>query len=271
MHVGIIGYGSIATSLIAHLPGLGVNRVTVLVRPSSEQAARKKAAKTPNSLAVDIVASLDDLLDASPRVVVECAGHAAIAENGPMILTHGADLIVASVGALADPELHEALSTANATESAGRMILPIGAIGGLDLLATLAQAGPLEVNYQGTKPPAAWKGTPAELAVNLDTLTAPATVFTGDAREAARAYPKNANVVAALALAGAGFEGTRVELIAHPHAAGNSHAYSVDSPLCQYKIDIMANPSPENPRTSATTAWSILSEVRRALSLIQRR
>ena len=271
MHVGLIGYGGIATSLIAHLPDLGVDRATVLVRPSSETTARAKAADAPGGLAVSIVTSLDGLLDAAPDVVVECAGHEAVATHGPAVLAAGADLIIASVGALADPALHDALLAASQTAGSGRMTLPIGAIGGLDLLTTLAQAGHLDVTYQGTKPPAAWKGSAAESVVDLDALNTPASVFSGNAREAARAYPKIANVVAALALSGAGFENTLVELVADPQATGNTHAYTVDSPLCHYRIDITAHPSPDNPRTSATTAWSILAEVRRALALSRRR
>ena len=241
------------------------------MRPSSGSAATEKAQEAQDGPAIRVVTSVDALLDDLPGVVVECAGHEAIATCGPALLAAGADLVVASVGALADPALHTALSDAGMAESAGRMILPIGAIGGLDLLRMLALAGPLDVTYQGTKPPAAWKGSAAERVVDLDTLHAPVSVFSGSAREAARAYPKNANVVAALALAGAGFERTRVELVADPGATGNTHAYKVDSPLCHYRIDIKAHPSPENPRTSATAAWSLLDEVRAALTLNRRR
>ena len=267
MHIGLIGYGAIATSLIAHLPDLGVDRATILVRQGSEAAAKAKAAKAPAELKLGIVTSLEALLDSGPGVLVECAGHEAVATHGPAVLAAGVDLIIASVGALADPTLHDTLLAASRTDGAGRMILPIGAIGGLDLLTTLAQAGHVDVTYQGTKPPAAWKGSAAETVVDLDALDAPASVFSGNAREAARAFPKNANVVAALALSGAGFERTHVELVADPQATGNTHAYTVDSPLCHYRIDITAHPSPDNPRTSATTAWSILAEVRRALAL----
>lgn len=260
MHLGIIGYGNIATSLIGLLDRVPVSRVTVLVRPGSEAAARDRA--VPDGLTMKVVTSLEQLLAAAPDLVVESAGQQAVAAFGPAILAAGIDFVVVSVGALADEALHTALTKG----TGGRLILPIGAIGGLDLLSTLAPAGDLQVIYRGTKPPAAWKGSPAEQAVDLDALTAPTRFFEGTAREAARAYPKNANVVAALALAGAGFEETRVELVADPAAGGNSHAYNVVSPLCRYRMEITATVSPDNPRTSATTAWSVLAEIRRALS-----
>lgn len=264
MHLGLVGYGNIAASLVGLLEGLPVTRITVLARPGSEAAARQRVGSGVGTAPVDVVASLEDMLDAGPGLVVECAGHSAVAAYGASILGRGTDLVVASVGALAAPEVEDALTSAAAEPGAGRLILPIGAIGGLDLLSTLAEAGGLEVAYTGRKPPGAWKGSEAEKAVDLDGLDAATTFFSGTARGAARSYPKNANVVAALALAGAGFEATRVDLVADPGAEGNTHSYEVRSPLCSYSMRILAAPSPDNPRTSATTVWSILHEVRKA-------
>lgn len=252
MHVGIIGYGNIARALTGHLAGLGVTDITALVRPGSQVQAD-----------VTLVTDIDALLATQPDVVVECAGHAAVRALGPAVLRAGLPLVVVSVGALADRALHETLLEAQ--HGAGRMIFPIGAIGGLDLLSTLALAGDVTVTYRGTKPPAAWKGSPAEGRVNLDGLAQPTTFYQGSARDTARDFPKNANVVAALALAGAGFDATRAELVAAPSATGNTHSFDVISPLCRYSMQIAAQPSPDNPRTSATTAWSVVTEIKRLM------
>ena len=64
-----------------------------------------------------------------------------------------------------------------------------GAIGGLDILRTGGRAGLSRGVYRGVKPPAAWKGSPAEDAVDLDALTEPTVFFEGDAAEAS-ARPK---------------------------------------------------------------------------------
>lgn len=263
MHVGIIGFGNIATALIGLLAPLPVSRATVLVRPGSEGAARHQVRSSVGP-DVDIVSSFDDLLKAAPDLVVECAGHSAVASYGTALLEGGIDLVIVSIGALAEETLHGSLTAASSSRSSGRIILPIGAIGGLDLLSSLAQAGDLEVTYTGTKPPEAWAGTPAENAIDLNAICQATQFFSGNARDAARTFPKNANVVAALALAGPGFEKTRVNLVADPKATGNTHAYSVISPMCRFSMEITANPSPDNPRTSATTAWSVVSEIRRA-------
>ncbi len=89
-------------------------------------------------------------------------------------------------------------------------------MGGLDALAAARRAGLSSVSYVSRKPPAAWLGTPAERVADLSALTAAAAVFTGTAREAALAFPQNANVVAAIALAGLGFDETQVTLMADP-------------------------------------------------------
>src|SRR5215210_5134364 len=54
---------------------------------------------------IAVTASLDELLSWRPMLVIECAGHAALAAHGAGVLEHGIDLVVASVGALANRDL----------------------------------------------------------------------------------------------------------------------------------------------------------------------
>ncbi|MHA6325323.1 aspartate dehydrogenase [Roseivivax sp. CAU 1753] len=260
MRLGVIGYGSIGRALIARLPREDVARVTVLVRPAALDALRDTPDTSHARPDLRFVKTCDALLRDRPDLVIECAGHAAVSDFATDILGDGTDLLVASVGAFADDALH-ARVTAAARSGNARLILPSGAIGGLDLLAVLAASGDVQLRYRGTKPPAAWKGSPAEDAVDLDALTEPAIFFEGSGREAALAYPKNANVVAALALAGAGFDSMTVALVADPEAVANTHAFEVVSPLCSYRVAVENSAAPDNARTSMTTVLSILHEV----------
>lgn len=250
LHVGLIGYGSIGAALadlIADDPALGDVTLTVLVRRGRE---------TPVSTVHDTSA----LIAAKPDLVIECAGHGAVAELVPDCLTAGLNTVVASIGALADAGLHERLIAA-ASAGDTRLILPAGAIGGIDLLSALRPSGIASVIYEGRKPPAAWAGSPAEQACDLTGLQSATVFFEGTAREAALAYPKNANVAATLALAGTGFDATRVQLIADPAASGNTHSYTVSSGGADYRVEITGKPSPQNPRTSMATVYSLWREV----------
>jgi len=260
MHLGLIGYGNIAAALIERLTPSQVRQVTALIRPASDAAERHAAQPLKGAPPVRFVTSLEALTDARPQLIVECAGHAALRDHGPALLRAGHDMVIASLGAQADEQFQQQMDTA-AREGKARIILPSGAIGGLDLLRAVALSGKVEVSYTGRKPPLAWKGSPAEDVVDLDRLEEAATFFTGSGRQAALQYPKNANVVAALALAGAGFDTMRVALVADPTVQGNQHAYEVVSPLCRYQMQIDATGSAGNARTSATTVLSILQEI----------
>jgi aspartate dehydrogenase len=243
--IALIGWGGIAQAVAGvferhgRLPELAA----VLVRPG-------------RSAAIRTVETIEELLAARPRVVVETAGQPAVADYGPTVLAAGVDFMAVSVGALADAALQARLDAA-ARAGGARLILPAGAVGGIDALAAMALAGLTRVVYRSRKPPAAWRGSPAEALVDLDRLTTPACFYRGSARDAARDYPKNANVAATVALAGLGFEATEVELIADPAAPGNCHEIAADGVSGTMRIDLTGVPSPSNPKTSMLTALSV--------------
>ena len=204
----------------------------------------------------DISAFLAD----KPAIVAECASHSAVRDYGPAILKAGCDLIVISIGALADDGLRQKLVEA-AEAGRGRLILPPGAIGGIDALAAAKLSGLESVVYTGRKPPKAWRGTPAERLVTLDSLAAPAVFFEGSARKAAADYPFNANVAAALALAGLGLDATKVRLVADPAITRNVHEFAVSAGCGDFSIRLEGRPSPANPKTSLMAGYSVAREL----------
>lgn len=217
-----------------------------------------------------LVGKLLDLIDLRPSLIVECAGHEAVHRYGARILRMGIDLVPASVGALADEEL---LITLRRAEIAGgaRLILSGGALPGWDMLQTAALTNLERVILHSSKPPEAWRGTLAEEKVRLEDLRLPVTFFDGSAREAARLYPKNANIAATAALAGIGFEKTRVVLTADPTSRCNVHRLVAHGAFGQFSMEISANPSPDNPKTSLIAAMSILRVLEQEVSLRRKR
>ena len=113
------------------------------------------------------------------------------------------------------------------------------------------------VRYRSRKPPAAWRGSPAEQVADLGKLTSRTVLYRGNAGEAALRYPQNANVAAAVALAGLGFDATQVELVADPEAPGNVHEIEAESAAGRFAITLQGKPSRTNPKTSALAALSV--------------
>ncbi|HUD87015.1 MAG TPA: aspartate dehydrogenase [Xanthobacteraceae bacterium] len=250
--VGLIGYGGIARDVVAALREAGDSGkiVGALCRPGRVEQARTALG------GIDIVESLDDLLARRPSVVAEVAGQQAVAEHGPDVLRRGVDLMVISIGALADLALLDRLKAA-ARDGDSRILLPAGAIGGLDAIAAMRVGGLHAVRYRSRKPPAAWRGSPAEKVADLDRLNGRTVLYRGSAGEAALLYPQNANVAAAVALAGLGFDKTEVELVADPEAPGNVHEIEAEGAAGRFAIQLQGRPSRTNPKTSALAALSV--------------
>ncbi len=250
--VGLIGYGGIAHDAVAVLQKSAANiqLVGALCKPGRTVEAR---AALPG---IGIVESLNDLLARGPDVVAEVASQSALGQFGSGILTRGVDLLVISIGALAEPKLLDDLKAA-ARRGRSRILLPAGAIGGVDAIAAMRLGDLHAVRYRSRKPPAAWRGTPAEKVADLDKLAARTVLYRGTAGEAALLYPQNANVAATLALAGLGFEATQVELVADPEAPGNVHEIEVEGAAGRFAIQLQGKPSRSNPKTSALAALSV--------------
>lgn len=210
------------------------------------------------------------LVEARPDVVVEAASHDAVREHAEALLSSGIAMIVLSGGALADDALRGRLERAAA---AGRALLyvPSGGIGGLDALKAACAAGVDEVSIAVTKPPAAWKGIAyvERLGIDLDALAGPVTLFEGSAREGVPHFPANVNIAAVLALAGAGFDLTRLRVVADPALRFNTHFIRVKGRTGTIDIRFESVPSPDNPKTAMLACYSALAAFRQFASPVR--
>jgi len=248
--IAIIGFGAIAQDLLSRTQSdPHLNIAQILVRASAQEAVQARIG--PRCEAITAVEQLSDQVD----FVLECAGHGALSDYGTKILARGIDLGILSAGALSDRALHEALKNV-ANQSASKVVVVPGAVGGIDAISAVEESGLVSVRYTGRKAPISWKGTPAEEVVDLDTLTHPHEIFRGNAREAAQLFPKNANVVATIALAGLGFEKTSVSLIADPDVSRNMHRVQATGPNVALDYETSSGTLSSNPRTSALTVQS---------------
>jgi aspartate dehydrogenase len=254
--VGLIGFGAIGRSVVdawSTTPVRGHTLAALLVRAHQRDEALRVA---PPGVAV--CTEIADFLAADLQLAVEVAGHGAVISHGERILAAGLDLALISVGSLADDGFRQRLEQA-AVQGGGRVLLPIGAIAGLDGLLALRRAGLSSVTYTSTKPPASWKDTPADGLFDLDALTERTVIFSGTAADAARLYPKNANLAAVVALAGLGLQATRVQLVADPSATGNSGLIEAEGPSSTLTVRVAGASAASNPKTSQITGMSVLA------------
>lgn len=188
-------------------------------------------------------------------LLVEVAGHRGLAEYGERALAQGSDLIVASIGALADATLHDRITAASGPPGSGRgrLFLPAGALGAIDALAAAREGGLRRVVYTARKPAAI-------LAADAN-FSGETVLLNGTAREAALAFPKSSNVAATVALAGLGFDKTEVRVIADPTLNSNIHIVEAEGAFGSFTFRIEGLPLPDNPRSSSLTAMSILRAV----------
>lgn len=219
--------------------------------------------------------NLAELIDAHD-IVVECAGVPAAKEHGPAVIASGKDLVLTSVGALADPDARRALLA-----GPGKVHVTSGAIGGFDLWAALAESNAADtVKIRTTKNAEAliqdWMND--DERAELENATEPFVLFSGRPADAIAKFPGNVNVSIALAWATRGrgasddellersLERVTVELVASPKLVDTRHDIEVSGSAGTFSLVSESGPNPVNPKTSAITALSVAHTLRHALA-----
>ena len=256
--VGLIGCGAIGGTIVQmwrESLGHREQLVAVLVKPAQIEATTARVGRE-----VLVTSDLGTFQACDLDVVIEAAGHDAVAQYVPSLLDRGCQVYMLSVGALADDELRYRLE-AVAKRGGGRIVLPSGGLAGFDGLLSMKAAGLTSVKYTSVKPVDAWRGTSAEETCRLEDLVTPWVVFAGSAKAAAVAFPRNANLASAVALAGIGFERTRVVLVADPRATKISGHIEATSAAGRLDVTLTGASFEDNPKTSRITAMSAIASL----------
>ncbi|ANN74067.1 aspartate dehydrogenase [Bordetella bronchialis] len=256
LRIGIAGFGAIGESVAKSLDSGAVPGMTlaaIAVRDPSRHAATAWRGKPPVFTTLD---GLEPLCD----VVVECAPAAVIEQAIGPVLRAGKKAVVLSSGALLS---HPGLIDA-ARDSGGQIVIPSGAILGLDALTAAAEGKIHSVTMITRKPVRGLLGAPYLEANNIDIagITEPTLIFRGSPREAAVGFPANLNVAASVSLAGIGPDRTTLEIWADPTLSRNVHRVEVDSDAAAFSMEIQNIPS-ENPKTGRITAQSVVAALRK--------
>lgn len=221
--------------------------------------AVRDAAKTRCDLPKDaaLIERPDQLGDTGTTLVVEAAGRASVESWGLVALAAGMDFAVSSTSAFVDDGLlSRLLSTAEA--HGARLLVPPGALGGMDALAAAGRLPIHGVEHRIIKPAKAWAGTRAHDLVDLEHLAEPVVFYSNTARAAADMFPQNANAAVITALAGIGLDKTLISLVADPAAKLNTHEIVADGDFGRLHMRLENRPLATNPKSSEMTALNLV-------------
>jgi aspartate dehydrogenase len=260
--VAIAGLGAIglplARALDAGVTGLRLSSVAC----RDQVTGRAKLAgfqSVPRMVEIPELAEADIVVEAAPAAIFERIALPA--------LEAGRIFVPASAGALL-PRMHLARL---ARQTGARIVVPTGALLGLDAVRAAAE-GPIDsITIETRKPPASLIGAPylEKRRIDVMDLTEPLLVFEGNALDAAAGFPANVNVAAALALAGIGPIRTQVRIWADPSVIRNIHTIRVEAEAARFTMTIENVPSTENPKTGRLTALSLLACLRGLVSTLK--
>ena len=260
LRVGLAGLGAVgmpvARRIDEGIPGLVLGAASTRDRDRGKQRVAAFRSTIP-------VVAPEDLAGAAD-IVVDCAPAALFPRVAEPAVRAGRTLVTVNAGALLS---HSHLIDL-AAESDARIIVPSGALLGLDAVRAAAEGRITSIKMVTRKPPAALDGAPylEDRGIRLDKLDRPLKVFEGSAGDGARGFPANLNVAAALSLAGIGPERTRLEIWADPGITRNTHHIVVEAVSARFEMTIDNVPSAENPRTGRITALSVIATLRGLVS-----
>jgi aspartate dehydrogenase len=262
LRVAVAGLGSIGIKVVQALDegidGFVLAAVSAL-NPEKHRGWLARLGKAPAVLPVE---ALSDVAD----IVIECAPGNLLGPIVAPFLAKGKTAIILSAGALLEQDELVQL----AKQNGGQIVVPTGALIGLDAVTAAAEGKLHSVRMITRKPVKGLLGAPYLVDNNIDieTITQPIRIFEGTAREAARGFPANLNVAVALSLAGLGPDRTRLEIWADPALTRNVHRIEVESDSARFSMSIENIPS-ENPRTGLITALSVVAYLRKQRSALR--
>ena len=256
LRVAVAGMGAVGMRLVtelgAGLPGYELGAIAV----RDIAAAREKLGDDYAATPIVNVEELEPFAD----VVIECVPASLLRQVVLPFVSSGKKAIVLSCGAL----LRNTDLVDVARENGGQIIVPSGALLGLDAVTAAAEGQIRSVKMTTRKPVTGLVGAPylVENNINIADIREPLRVFSGTARQAAVGFPANLNVAVALSLAGLGPDNTLLDIWADPKLTRNTHHIEVDSDSASFSMSIENIPT-ENPKTGRITALSVIAALKK--------
>jgi len=262
LSIGVFGCGSIGREL-AYQISQSSNQFATISGLCDRSVHKSESLNSDLQLNSVVSESLEAMIThGNVDIIVECASIAAVREKALTILENGKDIMIMSSGALTDEELLNAI-TKTATTHHCRLIVPSGAIGGIDAIKAVKDQLST-ITLTTTKPPQGLKGAPGFKEWENKEMTEPILLYSGSAKDAVKLFPSNTNVGTTLSLAGIGSDKTTVKVIADPSALVNKHEIQASGKFGSIKLEFLLEPSERNPKTSSLAILSAVEALRSA-------
>ena len=254
--ISIIGCGTIGTAIGGYIEKKFKGKVgPVLLYDQDASCAQKLSSIITGS---KIAKDMKDAIKNSD-LIVEAASASAAGDVLKGVIDAEKDAIFMSIGGLLGQE-----SLLDEAEQKGiKIMLPSGAVAGIDALKAAKIAGITSVRLTTRKPPKALTGAPfiLEKGIALDEIKEETVIFEGSASEAMKGFPKNINVSALISLAGLGPDATLVKIVVSPAYSKNTHEITVESNAGNFLMRTENVPSPDNPKTSYLASLAAMATI----------
>lgn len=262
-NVGLLGCGAIGTQLALAIESGNIANASLAglfdIAISNAKSLKSQLTSDP-----ELYPDFDMLINSSADIIIEAASQQAVREFGKPIIEAEKDLMIMSVGALADGALLTELSEISSLKKGkNRIYVPSGAIAGIDAIRSVRRLID-SITLTTTKSPKSLSGAPFLTAknINLNSITEITEIYEGTASEAVKLFPANVNVAAVLSLAGIGSDKTKVRVVVNPHVTTNQHEIVATGSFGDIKITVNNETAPGNPKTSFLAVLSAIECLR---------
>ena len=265
-NVGLIGCGTIGSELALVIDSGKIKKAALVsLYDEVEKVVVELKSKLQNKN-IETFSNFSHFISspafANADIIIEAASQDAVKKFAKTMIQSGKDLIVMSVGALAEPDLLEELLDV-ASKKEVHIYVPSGAVAGIDAIRSVKHLLN-SVTITTTKNPKALAGAPffEKTRIKPETITQKKLIYEGTAKDAVKKFPANVNVAAVISLAGVGMDATKVKIIADPAASLNQHEITATGKFGEINIVVRNTPSPSNPKTSYLAVLSAIECIR---------
>lgn len=177
-----------------------------------------------NNLGIEVCNTYEELLDRNVDYILEATNPMATKAILEQTLNRGVNVILLSIGALADEAYYEHIKELCVKNNV-RVHLTSGAISGFEVLRTARIMGLTKAGLTNTKGP---KALSRSILYKPEMQTEDTVAFSGSAYEAIQNLPTGINVGVATALATMGVHDTTILIQSKPGFIGDSQCIDIE-------------------------------------------